>query len=174
MLKVGQSGGIRSPCGTRPIDGLKPGRPDYRCGQSNRTAAVGPRREWNHACGHSDGAAPARPTSRSPSTEETLGGAEHVIASVGGEGELRRIRLAHDDRAGALEADDQLTVLRRRTIIRMEHRAVGGDEADGVLGVLDADRDTCERADGFAAFHRGVDVRGRGQGRVAVDGNERV
>ena len=182
---VEEQRGVRDGAGERAVDGeaveglaprvrrqpaalgLDPDEVGPRGRDADRAGAVGPEPGGHETRGHGGRRTPAGPA-RGPVPGPGVAGVAGVrrsgqrpLAELGG------VRLADDDRAGLLEASDDLGVLRRR---REVARAAEGGRVTGQVGVvLDAQRD----AEQWSVLAAGARVVGLGRGPAGVvDGDD--
>ena len=143
---------------------------------AQRAAMVGALREPDLAGRHRHRAAAGRAARGQRGVPGIARPAEHLVEGAAAGAEFRRVRLAHDDAALALDAQDQ-RVRFRRHVVGEERRAVGRAHARDIGEVLDRDRQAGEPAGlarGFAGRAALHDTLGMVAGAVEAEGRQRV
>ena len=141
-------------------------------GDPQRAAEIGALRERNHPRREGDRPASRRPSSAEGGVPRVPGHAEHFVPRVSARGELRRVRLPEDDRAGLAQATDDERILLGH-VVREERRAVRRAEARRLGHVLDADDEPGEGSRILARPEGGVDG-GRLRLRLGVQRDDGV
>ncbi len=138
---------------------------------ADRSAAVAGRRQRAHAAGHRGRGAAARPAGVVPHIPGIVRFAKQCIGRQRDQPELRGVRLADDDRAGAFQAfDDRLVMVRDEILekLRAERRTNAGRQVQ----ILDRDRHAPQRRQLFAAHHGRFGLACLASGEVIAAGDD--
>ena len=129
--------GLHRPAGYPPLAGLESEGAGEAGGNADRAAAVGGGDQGQHAAGQRRGRTAARSTGGALQVPGRPGHAEQRVLGDRGEAELRRIRLADDDRPGGPQPGHLGRIGFGHRVA--EHaRTHGGHHAGNILEVLDA------------------------------------
>ena len=152
---------------------LDPGDAAEVGGQADAAAGVAAHVERGAAGADDRARAAARSTGGAAEVERVARLAVDEVVGLAREGQLGGVGLAHQDRAGSAQAGCHGRVGLGHEVLAAE-RAAGGDDAGGVVGVLERDRDAVERAELVAAGDRGVGGLGLLAGALGAELDDRV
>ena len=156
--------GARHPSG----GGLDPADAAEVRGQSDAAAGVAAEVERRAACRDDGCCAAAGATGGAFGIERVAGLSVDEVVGFAGEGELRRVGLAHQDRSGGAQAGCDGGVGLGDEVLAAE-RASGGDHALGVVRVLEGDRRAVQRSELVAAGDGGVGLGGFFAGAIGAE-----
>ena len=132
---------------TRPDRGSQPRDPAEARRYPDRAGRIGAERPRHEIGGHRGTAAAARATAHALGRPGVAGGTEVRAGRQGTEGELVRVQLPHDHRAGGAQERDRLGVPAGEVVAKDLGRRRRPRPCD-VDHVLDCDRHTAQRTGG--------------------------
>ena len=154
----------RRSIGTTPGDGRKPTTPHTAAGMRSEPPVSEPVQTGSMSQASATAEPPDEPPAFSAGIERIAGRAPHGIARIGAGPELGHVGLGDDHRAGLAHQRHHGGVGLRHEVA-MQRRAVGGEQALGLVQVLDAGRQAVQGPERLAPQCR--DLRRLGLGACA-------